>query len=175
MTQNNKRFADGRQYREYVTTLFEEAHQKHAKDDGSGIILMRMSDYPTPERPQDADCWGPWKYVKSNLTLVYAPRDRHWHYEVDLERCNTSAQMLDWIFQLRTKREDLVSAEDIGHFVAALDDLLNPQANICSFGTDSRLNTTRYLLGEIPDRGLQFVHDDRKADPACFNVRVEAA
>ena len=42
-------------------------------------------------------------------------------------------KILDKIFQLRTKREDLVSAEDIGHLVAALDDLLHPQANICSF------------------------------------------
>src|SRR5271170_2712748 len=110
MTQNNRRFAEGRQYREYIHDLFRTAEEKHGERHEGEIISMRMSNYPALERPEDGDCWGPWRYVESNLTLVYAPRDSHWRYEVDLERCTTSAQVLDWIFQLRTKREDLVSA-----------------------------------------------------------------
>ena len=111
-----------------------------------------IGDWPNVDRPRDLDCWGPWKYMKSNLTLLYAPRDNHWCYEIDLERCIKSSYMLDYIFQVRSKSESLVSAEDVGHFIAALDDLLSPQANICSFGQNLNLDVAKYLLEKTPNR-----------------------
>lgn len=40
-------------------------------------------------------------------------------YEVDLERCNTSAQMLDWIFQLQGKT--WMTPELMREFLATLN------------------------------------------------------
>lgn len=151
---SNPRFAEGVQYRQRVEQLFREAREKHATNLGDGFSSMRMSNYPKPERPQDGHAWGPWVYQKENLTLQFAPRDGHWSYEIDLEQCVSSAQILDKIFQLRTKREDLVSAEDIGHLVAALDDLLHPQANVCSFGQDARFDPATYLTEGASDRKI---------------------
>ena len=136
--ESNPRFAEGKQYREYVKTVYEAA----------GVNWLDAE----PGRPQDGHAWGGWLYQKENLTLQFVPRDGHWWYEVDLEKCVSSAAILDRIFQIRSKREDLVSAEDIGHLVAALDDLLHPQANVCSFGLDSQFDSTTYLTEDAPDR-----------------------
>jgi hypothetical protein len=138
--ESNPRFAEGRQYREYVVGVYRAA----------GAEWLGTE----PGRPQEGDAWGPWVYQKENLTLQYAPRDGHWWYEVDLEKCVSSAAILDRIFQIRSKREDLVSAEDIGHLVAALNDLLQPQANVCSFGRDSQFDTTTYLTTDAADRSI---------------------
>jgi hypothetical protein len=51
---------------------------------------------------------------------------------VDLERCLDSADVLDWIAQVGKKNyaDDAVLAG----LVRALDDVLDVQANLCSFG-----------------------------------------
>jgi hypothetical protein len=53
-------------------------------------------------------------------------------YEVDLEQCLDSAQVLDWIFQAagKTWGDD----RTITGLVNALDDVLDPQAALCSWG-----------------------------------------
>jgi hypothetical protein len=53
-------------------------------------------------------------------------------YEVDLERCPTAAAVLDWIAQVEQK--GWASPTVVGHLVAALCDLLDPQAHLCSWG-----------------------------------------
>jgi hypothetical protein len=146
MTWNN---AAGRQYREYADGLYAKARA----DNG----LMSLADFPDVEPLKDGDCWGPWRFQRSDLTLQYDPQDRHWWYEIDLERMTNSAAMLDVIFQISNKRESCCSTEDIGHLISALNDLLNPQANICSFGTNATLDATKYLDGEIKNRKFEFI------------------
>lgn len=64
--------------------------------------------------------WGRWEYNKSNLTLVFKSSEG-WEYEVDLERCDTSSGILDWILQVSQK--EWATPEDIGNLVRALDEL----------------------------------------------------
>ena len=62
-------------------------------------------------------------------------------YEIDLETCRDSSNVLDWICQISGKGWGRASVADL---VEAFRDLVDPQRNFCSFGTD------RYVpLGEM--------------------------
>lgn len=74
--------------------------------------------------------WGRWRFRPGNLTLEHADG-----YYVDLERMKSSAGALDWIAQVAGKAGRF-TAEDVGHLVRALDELLKLQANVCSFQRD---------------------------------------
>jgi len=58
-------------------------------------------------------------------------------YFIELERCLTSAQVLDWIMQLASK--SWISPTLLGLTVFALNFTLRPQAHLCSFGCDHPL------------------------------------
>jgi len=77
--------------------------------------------------------WGPWSLVRSNYTLI------HHNYEIDLETCTSSAEVLDWIAQIAGKR--WADDSTIAHLVRALDDLLYLQSNLCPCGADKRLTS----------------------------------
>jgi len=68
---------------------------------------------------------GQWRYNRNNLTLEYIDRDPNKKmsvaYYVDLERCGTANDMLDWILQVAGK--GWILPEDIGHLVRALEEL----------------------------------------------------
>ena len=91
--------------------------------------------------------WGPWRLDANTLELIYADKGRGDRYFVDLERMNTSAAALDWIFQLQKK--SWTSVDDIGHLIAALQDIFDPQARLCGFGCvgapGEKIDATRYL------------------------------
>lgn len=93
-------------------------------------------DRPTPTH---GDTWGNWRYDARTMVV----RHRLWNYEVDLESCTTSARTLDYIFQVASKT--WATAKDLGDLVQAIDDLLDPQAHLCSFGMDTRFNPTAHL------------------------------
>jgi hypothetical protein len=155
-TIRNLRFAEGIQYRDYVVSAYDAADKtrrqklaaegKTSHEIDSRMAFRALGDFPKIDPPKDRMCWGPWRYKKETLVLEFAPRDRNWWYEIDLERCGTSALMLDWIFQVSNKHTR--PAEEVGYLIEALQDLLDPQANICTFGGDTRMDTTRYLLEE---------------------------
>ncbi len=69
---------------------------------------------------QDGHRWGKWAYNKDTLTIVYHSGEK-WEYEVDLERCKTTSDILDWIVQIAQKA--WATPEDIGNLVRALDEL----------------------------------------------------
>ena len=93
--------------------------------------------------------WGRWRLYTETLELVFEERPGCSGYCIDLERMNTSAAVLDWIFQLHGK--GWCSSEDIGDLIAALDDILSPQARLCSGAGGggrrhgSRINATAVL------------------------------
>jgi hypothetical protein len=80
------------------------------------------------------DKWGQWRFDAPRLCLIHEGLD----YEIDLERINTCAQMLDWIFQIRKKVDDY----EFENFVRALDDIFSPQAQCCSYGKDKQFSGT---------------------------------
>lgn len=107
--------------------------------DASGAIPM-----PVPEQspePKDGEWWGKWRFNAKVLTLEYY-ENGHWVYEVDLEKCADSAQMLDWIFQVNHKG---LGKEVIADLIQALNDLLHPQRCMCSFGTSKTVDVKKIL------------------------------
>jgi hypothetical protein len=71
-------------------------------------------------------CWGPWRLSGTRLA-----DDQH-GYDVELLTCTSSAEVLDWLCQITAK--DWGSPHVVGHLVRAFNEVLNPQANLCSWG-----------------------------------------
>jgi hypothetical protein len=101
--------------------------------------LLAM-EFPTP---QHGHHWGPWRYDAERLVLVYDDPAGEEAYEIDLEECRDSAEVLARILPLSQKA--WMAREAVGHLVQAFDDLLDPQANLCSFGRSRRLHVKRWL------------------------------
>jgi len=93
--------------------------------------------------------WGAWEYRPRTLELVFM--DPYDVYAVDLERMTDSAEMLDWIFQIRKKT--WATPQVVSDFLEALRDLLNPQRNYCPGGTGHAVDV-RTLLREKPATAL---------------------
>jgi hypothetical protein len=89
--------------------------------------------------------WGEWILNKDTMALVHAPTD----YYVDLEEITSSAQILDWIFQIRQKQ--WANPKVMADLLEAFKTILDPQANYCSMGKDRRSNGSdnvrRFLSG----------------------------
>ncbi len=75
-----------------------------------------------------------WIFDRDRLVLNFFNDEGRWVYDIDLERCRTSAQVLDWIMQVSKKSwaTDLV----IASLVRMLDEILDPQGSMCSFGIE---------------------------------------
>jgi hypothetical protein len=80
--------------------------------------------------------WGHWTLITSTWVLRF--NNAGWEYEIDLETITSSSQMLDWIFQVLGK--SYICGDDITNLLHALRELFDPQANLCSFGSDKRIN-----------------------------------
>jgi len=108
------------------------------------LHFTRLSDIPAEPRRGD---WGPWRLDRATRVLYPV---KPYRYEVDLDDCTTSAQVLDWIIQVAEK----TWADDatIAGLIRALDDVLHPQAHLCSSGASKTLNKAkiRALVRETP-------------------------
>jgi len=71
-----------------------------------------------------------WTVNLDNLTL-YCPR---YGYDIDLEKCTDSAQILDWIFHLLNKA--WVTEESMIELLLLIKSILDPQGNFCSLGVE---------------------------------------
>jgi hypothetical protein len=76
--------------------------------------------------------WGNWVFDPNNLTLTHSAE----HYEIDLETIHSSAAILEWIFQIQ--RKVWATAQTLHDLLRAFRDILDPQANYCSFEEDIR-------------------------------------
>lgn len=85
--------------------------------------------------------WGSWLYDHSNFTLTW--HDPEGEYEIDLETITTSAEMLDWIFQVQGK--GWMTAKGLADLLQAFEDLLHPQSNLCSGGRDKTMDPKQVL------------------------------
>ena len=104
------------------------------------------------EKLKHRRAWGDWKLRTDILTLTYD--DGRFDYEIDLERCCSSAEVLDWIFQFDNKTwSGPVATGDLIH---ALRDIINPQATLCSFGRDKTLDVASWVKRRFP------TEDERK-------------
>ena len=87
--------------------------------------------------------WGGWKLQGRTYELTYQPfaDAPAYAYPVDLERFTTSAEVLDMIIQMAEKT--WATDEVLAGLVRAINDLLRPQATICSGGRNKTLPPDR--------------------------------
>ena len=83
--------------------------------------------------------WGGWKL--DGCELAYPVYGGGGEYPVDLTRFTSSAQVLDMIMQVAGKK--WATDKCVAGLVRALDDLLQPQAHLCSGGSDKRITRTQ--------------------------------
>ena len=93
------------------------------------------------EAIKDGSRWGDWILHADTLALEY--RGEHGRYEIDLETITDSAQMLDWIFQVRIKA--WVTNDVMGDLISAFEGIFRPQGSLCGQGIDKKLDATKFL------------------------------
>jgi len=99
--------------------------------------------------------WGNWRFDREKNSLIISKslcpgEEERDLYEVALERCNSSAAILDWIIQISQKL--WITREDIGHLVEALDDIFTLQSNFCGSEyehSDGKPDYARSILEKI--------------------------
>jgi hypothetical protein len=84
--------------------------------------------------------------------LTHRPLDSHLtHRPLDHYRCTTAAGVLDTILHEARSAAAETDNATLAGLLRALDDLLDPMANLCSGGKARKLS--RAALVEILDRG----------------------
>jgi hypothetical protein len=120
---------------------------KHRRERGAMTGEQLLREYAPPALYHGRR-WGTWMLDVERLCLVHQghPVDRGdgsgitkgvpryvafiGSYEIDLERIADSASALDWIFQVAGKT--WANARVTKDLLNALDDVIHPQANLCS-------------------------------------------
>lgn len=74
---------------------------------------------------------GPWKFDPKRLVITHAS---HVSYEIDVEQMRTSAEVLDWIYQVAWK--PWVKPIDVEPLLRLIWTILDPQRNLCSWGAE---------------------------------------
>lgn len=81
--------------------------------------------------PAGTTDFGTWFIENDELVLK-----RQDHRRIDFKRCNSSAQILDWIFHYQGR----ITAQELGDMIEALQSILQPMSNYCSSGVDKKSN-----------------------------------
>lgn len=89
-----------------------------------GVLNCSRLSFDTPN-----DSWGHWKF-QDNLTLLFES-----YYEIDLEKINSSAQILDWLYQC-------IGKDPLGLYLA-FGEIFDPQKNACSWGQNKEFNGSK--------------------------------
>ncbi|MBT9141417.1 MAG: hypothetical protein DDT30_02009 [Dehalococcoidia bacterium] len=90
--------------------------------------------------------WGRWKYNPATHCLEIRKRlgGITYDYDVCLDRCDTAARLLDWIYQVKHKR--WAGPDDIADLIYAFEDIMgHVQARLCSGGLNLKYNVKKYL------------------------------
>ena len=102
-------------------------------------MLIKASDWPA--RPLLKQ-WGNWHLCDDTPELELRVGFR---YAIPLETCTSTAQILDWIFQIHEKNPDYAKEYDLAGLIAALNDIFQPQANCCSWGEEKEFSPEKLL------------------------------
>ena len=95
--------------------------------------------------PRDRGWWGGWTRSGARLVKPGVPL-----YEFDLSSATSASAVLDRVLWFSKRAHDDATVAGV---LRAIDDLLDPQANLCSWGRDKRLTKSqllRELLREQP-------------------------
>ena len=99
------------------------------------------------EHDKPWNSYGGWTLRMENLTVEI--RGENFEYWVDLERCLNSAQVLDWICQVRNKT--WATDDVLAGLARILNDVLVPQSTICGGGRGREIRK-KDLRGKIVAR-----------------------
>lgn len=106
------------------------------KDDREPVDVADLLGEPTKLDLSKPIVWhvpeGPWAFDAESMTIDLGPDGIY--YWIDLERCQTSAEVLDIIMQVAGK--SWATDEVLAHLVRMIDTLLHPQGSLCSFGQE---------------------------------------
>jgi hypothetical protein len=97
-------------------------------------------NYQPPTLEELASRWNGWRLVilpDDGAWLEYPAYPSAGHYPVGLESLTTSAEMLDVIMQIEGK--SWATDACVAGLVRALNDLIDPQARLCSGGNSKTL------------------------------------
>jgi len=95
------------------------------------------------------DRFGKWVYDAKTFVLRHEPNN----WEVDLDQCVDSANVLDWIVQADGKNS--TSSQDTRDLIRALGEILDLQGNYCPGGQSRKVDprTVAQENGfEVPNR-----------------------
>ena len=96
--------------------------------------------------------WQGWHLDKDNMVLRHETMGASHGYEIDLRRCNRSAELLGWIMEITPG-----AGVAILGLVRAFDDILQPRINLCLDGESRsrRLSqrAIRRLVAEAQEPG----------------------
>lgn len=88
--------------------------------------------------------WYGWHLIKGEYPYLQLDTPVAGGYPINLLTMTSSAQMLDWIFQVAPRTTgSLEGSEILAGLIQALDDIFTPQANLCSGGKPKRLSKRR--------------------------------
>ena len=95
-------------------------------------------------RPPPRKRFGGWRLDEEGLCVFWRDEQDRELYWIPLERCRTSAAVLDWIIQIskKTWAADAV----VAGLVRILDDTLDLQPRLCSLGLERGPIDVRGLL-----------------------------
>jgi hypothetical protein len=93
---------------------------------------------------RDGQCWGDWRFVAANLTLVFEKQHK---YEIDLETIRDSKELLDWIFHMRETKA-WVTDQVMGNLIDAFRDLFFPPPFTGATGVFDPAKHLQQLLSE---------------------------
>jgi hypothetical protein len=111
---------------------------------GIGLSSMGADETYFEQRRGDPARLGPWKIDPKTLVIEH---DGAKHYGVDMEEMTDSAGTLDWIMQLAKKT--WISAADLGILVRLIDQVLEPQAGMCSMGVDGTIDPVQRVAHSL--------------------------
>lgn len=98
-----------------------------------------------------------WEIDDNTMTLDLIDKDHE--YYVEISRCNSSAEILDWIIQVSKKT--WVTDNILASLVRRLDHYIDLQANVCSYGRDGKVDACevvkagQYKVWERLERNLR--------------------
>jgi hypothetical protein len=97
----------------------------------------------------DGDSWGDWALEADGSSSPYLVLkiNRRRKYAIDLYSIDGSAEMLDWLFQLRMK--SWVTNDIMGDLLSAFQDIFRPQQMLCGAGKDKYLDAKSFLKTRI--------------------------
>lgn len=100
--------------------------------------------------------WGPWRLDKEKEILWQEHKGQHTDW-IDLDRCTSSAEVLDTIIHFSRKFDGDGGEVAIAGMVRALDEVIDPMANLCSFGKSTTMKPKRLseVIANAPNAGRQ--------------------